>query len=88
MVNKFMKEAINEAYKGIKSKHGGPFGAVIVKNNKIIGKGHNMVLKNSDPTAHGEVSAIRNACKNLKAFNHFLFINYISYFYYKSNHYF
>lgn len=69
MVNKFMKEAINEAYKGIKSKHGGPFGAVVVKNNKIIGKGHNMVLKNSDPTAHGEVSAIRNACKNVKAFN-------------------
>ena len=64
-----MSEAIKEAYEGIKNSHGGPFGAVIVKNGKIVGKGHNCVLKNQDPTAHGEVMAIRDACKNLGTHN-------------------
>lgn len=57
----YMKIAIEEARTGIHNGHGGPFGSVIVKDGKIIGKGHNMVLKNNDSTAHGEVSAIRNA---------------------------
>lgn len=65
----FMKEAIKEAYKGITNNHGGPFGAVIVKDNKIIGRGHNKVLSNNDSTCHGEIMAIRSACKNLKTHN-------------------
>lgn len=65
----FMKEAINEAYVGINNKHGGPFGSVIVKDGKIVGKGHNQVLKNNDCTCHGEMMAIRDACKNLGTFD-------------------
>lgn len=61
----YMDEAIKEAYEGIKNKHGGPFGSVIVKDGKIIGRGHNKVLINKDPTCHGEVEAIKNACQNL-----------------------
>ena len=68
-MNNFMKEAINEAYTGINQGHGGPFGCVIVKNNKIIGKGHNRVLLRKDPTCHGEMEAIRNACENLGTFD-------------------
>ena len=62
-----MKLAINEAKKGISNNHGGPFGAVIVKDGAVIAKGHNEVLKNSDPTCHGEMMAIRKACKKLKS---------------------
>lgn len=69
MDSKFMKEAIKEAYDGINKKHGGPFGAVIVKDGKVIGKGHNRVLKDKDPTCHGEMMAIKDACKNLKSFD-------------------
>lgn len=68
-MNEFMIEAIKEAYKGIQDGHGGPFGAVIVKDGKIIGRGHNQVLKNNDPTCHGEMMAIRDACKNLGTFD-------------------
>ena len=68
-MNRFMKIAIEEARKGIHNGHGGPFGAVVVKDGKIIGQGHNMVVKNNDPTCHGEVSAIRDACKNLNSFD-------------------
>ena len=68
-MNKFMKIAIDEAYKGIKKGHGGPFGAVIVKDGKVISKGHNHVVKNNDPTCHGEIDAIRKACKKLKTFD-------------------
>lgn len=53
--------AIEEARTGIQQGHGGPFGTVIVKDGKVIAKGHNMVLVNHDPTAHGEVTAIRKA---------------------------
>lgn len=69
MTNKYMQMAIDEARSGIKMQHGGPFGSVIVKDGKIVGSGHNMVLKNNDPTCHGEVSAIRNACANLGTFD-------------------
>lgn len=68
-MNKFMRMAIKEAKKGIESHHGGPFGAVIVKDGKVVGKGHNQVLKNNDPTCHGEMMAIHKACKNLKTFD-------------------
>lgn len=62
----YVKMAINEAYKGIKKKHGGPFGAVVVKDGKVIGSGHNMVLKKNDPTLHGEIVAIKKATKKIK----------------------
>ena len=68
-MNKFMKEAINEALYGIQNGHGGPFGAVIVKDGKIVGKGHNQVVLNNDATCHGEMQAIRNASKNLGTFD-------------------
>ena len=68
-MNKFMLIAINEARKGIENGDGGPFGAVIVKNDKVIGVGHNRVLKNKDATCHGEMEAIRNASKNLNTFD-------------------
>ena len=61
----FMETAIEEAYEGIKAGHGGPFGSVIVKGGKIVGRGHNRVLLKHDPTCHGEMEAIRDACKNL-----------------------
>ena len=67
--NPFMQAAIEEAYEGISHGHGGPFGAVIVKNGEIVGSGHNQVLLNNDPTCHGEISAIRDACANLNAFD-------------------
>ena len=62
--NEYMKIAIEEAYEGINNRHGGPFGCVIVKDGKIIGKGHNRVLINGDATCHGEMEAIRDASKN------------------------
>ena len=68
-MNKYMKMAIKEAEKGIAAGHGGPFGAVIVKDGKVISKGHNHVVANNDPTCHGEVDAIRKACKKLKTFD-------------------
>lgn len=68
-MNKFMKLAIKEAEKGIEAGHGGPFGAVIVKDGKVISKGHNHVLINNDPTCHGEIDAIRKAGKKLKTFD-------------------
>lgn len=65
----FMEEALKEAKKGIHAGHGGPFGAVIAKDGKIIGRGHNEVVKNNDPTCHGEMMAIHDACKNLGTFD-------------------
>lgn len=65
----FMKEALKEAYEGIENGHGGPFGSVVVKGDKIVGRGHNRVLSKKDPTCHGEIEAIRNACKNLDTFD-------------------
>ena len=65
MADRFMKIAIDEAEKGIAAGHGGPFGCVIVKDGKVIGKGHNEVLLQHDPTCHGEIMTIRNTCKDL-----------------------
>lgn len=65
---KFMQEAINMGLKGMRSNQGGPFGCVIVKDDEIIGSGHNQVVGTNDPTAHAEITAIRDACKNLNDF--------------------
>lgn len=63
--SEFMQIAIDEAYQGIQAGDGGPFGSVIVKDGEIVGQGHNRVLANNDPTCHGEMEAIRDACRNL-----------------------
>ena len=68
-MDKFMKIAIDEARTGINAGHGGPFGCVIVRNGEIVGQGHNEVVKRKDPTCHGEVMAIRNACKALGTYD-------------------
>ena len=65
---KFMRKAIALSIKNIQ-KRGGPFGAVIVKNNKIIANGTNHVTAHNDPTAHAEVIAIRKACHKLGTFD-------------------
>jgi guanine deaminase len=65
----FMQIACAEARLGVKNGHGGPFGAVIVKNGKIISRAHNEVIKTNDPTAHAEVNAIRIASKKLGRFD-------------------
>jgi guanine deaminase len=62
----FLKRAVEEAFRGMRAGEGGPFGAIITLDGKIIGKGHNTVLKSNDPTAHAEVNAIRDACKKMK----------------------
>ena len=64
-----MRLAIAEAREGIRNGHGGPFGSVIVRDGRIVGRGHNRVLANNDPTCHGEVAAIRDACNNLDTFD-------------------
>jgi guanine deaminase len=64
----FMLEAIRLSEAGMKDGHGGPFGAIVVKDGKIIGSGFNRVLSSNDPTAHAEVTAIRDACKNIGDF--------------------
>ena len=66
--NKFMLTAIELSIKSAKTI-GGPFGCVIVKNNKIISEGSNKVTSTNDPTAHGEIVAIRGACHKLNTFN-------------------
>ena len=68
-MNQYMKVAKELADDNLKTNVGGPFGACIVKEGKIIGRGSNHVLKNNDPTAHAEVMAIRDACKNLGTYD-------------------
>lgn len=68
-MNEYMKLAITEARKGIHNGHGGPFGAVVVKDGAVVGKGHNQVLRNNDPTCHAEMMAIRKACKTLDTYD-------------------
>jgi len=65
----FMKEAIAESGKNLTTGQGGPFGAVVVKDGQIIGRGHNEVIKNNDPTCHGEMQAIRAACRHLGTYD-------------------
>lgn len=64
----FMRRAIALAEEGMDSQAGGPFGAVVVKNDEIIAEGFNKVTSTNDPTAHAEVTAIREACKKLGSF--------------------
>ena len=68
-MNSFMTTAIQEAQTGIQQNHGGPFGAVITQNKKIISQAHNQVLKTNDPTAHAEILAIREASQKLGRFD-------------------
>lgn len=65
LMNKYMKRADELASENLMTNDGGPFGACIVRNGKIIGEGRNTVLRDNDPTAHAEVNAIRNACSKL-----------------------
>lgn len=65
----FMRQAIGLAYAGMAGGHGGPFGAVVVKDGGVIGQGHNRVLSANDPTAHAEVTAIRDASARLQTFD-------------------
>lgn len=68
-MNRYMKLAIESAREGINKGHGGPFGACIVKGDRVIAVAHNQVLKNNDPTCHGEVNAIRKACEKLNTYD-------------------
>ncbi len=65
----FMRRAIELAYEGMNGGHGGPFGAVVVKEGRVVGEGHNRVLSSNDPTAHAEVTAIRDASSALGCFD-------------------
>jgi len=69
MKEKYMKEAIALSLENMQKNAGGPFGAVVVKDGKIVGRGRNQVTSTNDPTAHGEIMAIRDACKNLGTFD-------------------
>lgn len=66
---KFMREAIRISIAKMRANHGGPFGAVVVRNGKIVGRGWNQVTTANDPTAHAEMVAIREACRRLKKFH-------------------
>lgn len=66
---KFMEMAIDEAREGILNGHGGPFGAVIVKDGEVVASGHNRVLLNNDSTCHGEIDAIRKAEQKLGTYD-------------------
>src|SRR5437016_13729462 len=68
MKSKFMREAIRLSIDMMRCGEGGPFGAVVVKGNRILGRGCNQVTSTNDPTAHAEIVAIRDACKRLKTF--------------------
>ena len=66
--HKFILEAIELSRKGMMNNDGGPFGCIIVRGEEIVGRGNNRVTSTNDPTAHAEVVAIRDACKNLGTF--------------------
>ena len=68
MNEKFMREAIRLSIAKMRGNCGGPFGAVVIRKGRIIGRGWNCVTSANDPTAHAEIMAIRDACKKLKTF--------------------
>ena len=68
MNEKFMREAIRLSIQKMRRGQGGPFGALVVRNGRIVGRGWNQVTSANDPTAHAEVVAIREACRLLKTF--------------------
>ncbi|MEA2930724.1 MAG: guanine deaminase [Hyphomicrobiales bacterium] len=63
---KFMRRAIELSAQALATPGARPYGAVVVKDGKIVGEGLNQSAKNFDPTSHGEVEAVRDACRNLK----------------------
>jgi guanine deaminase len=65
---RFMRRAIELAQRGVDENLGGPFGCVIVRDEAIVGEGSNQVTSTNDPTAHAEIVAIREACRNLDSF--------------------
>lgn len=68
-MNNLMEEAFKEAQIGMEVGDGGPFGAAVVREGKIVASGHNEVLLTNDPTAHAEITAIRKASKILGKFD-------------------
>lgn len=68
MTSNFMREAIRMSMSKMRRNEGGPFGAIIVRKGKIVGRGWNRVTSTNDPTAHAEIVAIRDACKRLGCF--------------------
>jgi guanine deaminase len=68
MNREFMREAIRLSIKMMRQGKGGPFGAVVAQDGRIVGRGWNLVTSTNDPTAHAEIVAIREACKRLKTF--------------------
>jgi guanine deaminase len=68
MNNSLMQEAIRRAMENVRSGRGGPFGAIVAKDRRVIATGTNLVTSSNDPTAHAEVNAIREACRALGAF--------------------
>ena len=68
-MNEYMKIAKDLSEENIRTNAGGPFGACIIKNGVVVGRGANHVIANNDPTAHAEIMAIRNACKNLNTYD-------------------
>jgi len=64
----FMREAIDLSLNGVRAGKGGPFGCVIVRGGQVVGRGSNLVTSTCDPTAHAEVTAIRDACRRLGTF--------------------
>jgi tRNA(Arg) A34 adenosine deaminase TadA len=68
MNEKFMREAIRLSIREMRRGRGGPFGAVVVRDGKVVGRGCNQVTSANDPTAHAEIVAIRAACRRLKTF--------------------
>ena len=68
MNSKFMREAIRLSVQTMRRGEGGPFGAVVVRSGKVVGRGSNQVTSTNDPTAHAEILAIREACKRLNTF--------------------
>jgi guanine deaminase len=67
-IQKYLKMALELAEQNMLKGAGGPFGAVVVKGDEVVGRGFNQVTSSNDPTAHAEIQAIRDACRNLKSF--------------------
>ena len=68
-IESYMNEAFNEGFQSVRNNVGGPFGAIVVMDGKVIGKGGNRVSSQNDPTAHAEIVAIRDACQNIANFD-------------------
>ena len=69
MHRSYLREAIRLSIEKMEANEGGPFGAIIVRDGEIVGKGWNRVTSANDPTAHAEIVAIRDACANLNTFS-------------------